>query len=163
MNANGFNIAEQGHVCNLLPPIDITGGATILQVFSMENYAHASIIVQFGVTASAATKIIINECTSAAGAGATAIAHAIYKCETGAGSASGDVLGARTAVATAGTTPSATDNIFYCIEINANELSDGYEWVQLAITAPAASILCSAVAVLSGSRYALPQSATAIA
>ena len=153
-----MNIAEQGHVVNILAPIDITGGATV-DIFSMENYRHATIIIQFGVTASAATKITVEECTSAAGAGNTAIAHYIYKEET----ASGDTLGARTAVAAAGTTPSANDNIFYVIELDASELSDGSEWVKLTITAPAASILCSAVAVLTGARYGKDQSATAIA
>jgi len=153
----GFVAAEAGHFVNILPPIDITGGATV-DIFHMKNYAHATIVIQFGVTASAATKITVEECSDAAGTGNTAIAHYIYKEET----ASGDTLGARTAVAAAGTTPSANDNIMYVIELDASELSDGKPYVKLTITAPAASILCSAMAILSGSRYAEEQSATAI-
>jgi hypothetical protein len=156
--SKGFVVAEEGHIVNILPPIDITGGVTG-DVFSMENYAHATILVQVGVSAAAFTKIILNECTSLAGAGATAIAHSIYKEETD----SGDTLGARTAVLAAGTTPSANDNIFYVIELDASELSDGYNFVELSLTNGANSVIASAVAILSGSRYAEEQSATAIA
>jgi len=148
MTAKGINIAEQCHVVNILPPVDITGGVTG-DVFSMENFAHATIIVQVGVSAAAFTKIIVNECTSLAAADATAIAHAIYKEET----ALGDTLGARTAVLAAGTTPSANDNIFYVIELDASELSDGYGFVQLSLTNGVNSVIASAVAILSGSRY----------
>ncbi len=155
----GFNIAEMGHVVNVLPPIDITGGANG-DVFSMENYGHATIIVQVGVSAAAFTTIKINECTSFAAAGATAIAFSVYKEET----AAGDTLGARVAVAAAGMTPSANDTIMYVIELDASELSDGSQFVQLALAnASANSVIASAVAILSGSRYAKTLSATAIA
>jgi hypothetical protein len=154
----GFNIAEMGHIVNILPPIDITGGKNG-DVFDMKNYAHATIIIQVGVSAAAFTKIILNECTSLAAANATAIAHSVYKEET----ALGDTLGARTAVAAAGTTPSANDNIFYVIELDASELSDGYNFVELSLTNSANSVIGSAVAILSGARYAGDQSPTAIA
>lgn len=155
----GFNIAEQGHVVNILPPIDINGGATC-DVFSMENYGHATIIVQVGVSAAAFTKIIVKECTSFASAGATAIAYNVYKEET----AAGDTLGARTAVAAAGLIPSANDTIMYVIELDARELSDGSHFVEVSLTnASGNSVIASAVAILSGSRYAEDQSATAIA
>jgi hypothetical protein len=160
MGAKGCVIAEECHVVNILPPIDITGGV-YSDIFSMENYAHATIIVQIGVSAAAFTKIIVNECTSfSTGAGAgTAIAHNIYKEET----ASGDTLGARTAVAAAGTTPDAANNIMYVIEIDAAELTSGYGFIELSLTNGANSVIASAVAILSGARYPSDQSATAIA
>ena len=155
----GFNIAEQGHVVNILPPVDVNGGVTG-DVFSMENYGHATIIIQVGVSAAAFTKIILNECTSFAAAGATAIPFSAYQEET----AAGDALGARTAVAAAGVTPSADDNIMYVIELGARELSDASHFVQLSLTnASGNSVIASAVAILSGSRYGGDQSATAIA
>lgn len=157
MPAKGLTIAEEAHVVNILPPIDITGGVTG-DIFSMENFSHATIIVQVGVSAAAFTKIIINECTDFAGTGATGIAHSIYKEET----AAGDTLGARTAVAAAGTTPSATDTIMYVIELDAAELTAGSHFVQLSLTNGANSVIASAVAILSGSRYAGDQNATAI-
>lgn len=156
--SKGIVLAEVGHIVNLVPPIDITGGV-FGDVFHMGKYAHATIIVQIGVSAAAFTKIIVNECTDFAAAGATAIAHTIYKEETDAG----DTLGARTAVAAAGTTPSANNNIMYVIEIDAAQLSAGYGYVQLSLTNGANSVIASAVAILSGLRYAEDQSATAIA
>ena len=154
----GSNIAEMGHIVNILPPIDITSGDTG-DVFSMENYAHATIIVQVGVSAGAFTKIILNECNTIEGGDATAIAHSIYKEET----ALGDILGARSAVLVAGTTPGAADGIFYVIELDAAELSDGYNFVQLSVTNTVNSVIASAVAILSGSRYGGTLSKTAIA
>lgn len=154
---NGFIPSEAGHIVNLVPPIDITGGVTG-DVFSMRRYTHATIIVQVGVSAAAFTKIIINECNTFAAGGAAAIAHYIYKEET----ALGDTLGARTAVAAAGTTPSANDNIFYVIELDHDELTEGFPYVQLSLTNGANSVIGSAVAILSGPRYAEEQSATEI-
>lgn len=155
----GFNIAEQGHDVNVLPPIDINGGA-VGDRFTMKNYGHASILVQIGVSGAAFTKIIVKECTLASGGTATAIAYSIYKEET----AAGDTLGARTAVAAAGYTPSANDTIFYRIEIDARELSDGFEWLEVSLTnASANSVLAAISAQLSGARHAYEQSDTAIA
>lgn len=154
----GITIAEQGHIVNALPPIDISGGATA-DVFSMENYGHATIIVQVGVSAAAFTKILVNECTSFAGANATAIAFNYYSETT----AAGDTLSTRTAATTAGVTPSANNNIFYVIELDASELSDGYNFVQVQLTNGTNSVIGSVVAILSGSRYGEEASPTAIA
>ncbi len=156
--SKGLVIAEIGHIVNIIPPIDITGGVTG-DVFSMRNHAHATIVVQIGVSAAAFTKIIVNECSNFAGDNAVAIAHSIYKCET----ALADVLGARTAVAAAGTTPSANDNIMYVIELDAAQLSPDKPCVQLSLTNGANSVIASAIAILSGARFGSPQSATEIA
>jgi hypothetical protein len=153
----GFVASEQGHFVNILAPIDITGGKTA-QAFSMKKYQHASILVQIGVSAAAFTKILVNQCTDASGTGATAIPFSIYKQETAG--ASNDVLGARTAVTSAGYTPSANDGIFYVIELDANELADGSPYVQLQLTNGANSVIASAAAILSGARYENAQSAT---
>ena len=155
----GFNIAEQGHVVNILPPVDINGGANG-DIFSMRNYGHVTIIVQVGVSAAAFTKIIVNECSDFAGSNAVAIAHRLYSEET----AAGDTLGPAEAIAAAGKTPSANDNIFYVIEVDARELSDGKQFVQLSLTnASGNSVIASAVAILSGARHGAPESATEIA
>lgn len=154
----GINIAEMGHVVNVIPPVDITGGVTGDR-FSMENYSHATIVVQVGVSASAFTKIIVRECDAATAGTATDIAFAVYKEET----ALGDTLAGRVAVAATGVTPSANDNIFYVIELDARELTDGFQWIELALTNGSNSVIASAIAILSGSRFANDQSATAIA
>ena len=154
----GLNLAEQGHVVNILPPQDISGGVTA-DVFKLENYSHATIILTVGASAAAFTKILVNEATAFDGSDATAIPFALYSEEADAG----DTLGAREAVAAAGKTPSANDNITYVIEVDAAELSEGSPFIQLELTNGANSVIAAAVAILSGSRYAGDQSPTAIA
>jgi hypothetical protein len=153
----GFVLAEEGHVVQVTAPVDITGGATG-QAFSMKKYQHASILVLVGVSAAAWTKIIVNQCVDHTGATPVAIPFSIYKAET----AAGDVLGARTAVAAAGYTPSANDGIFYVIELDANELADGSPYVQVQLTNGSNSVIAAIVAVLSGARFAETQSPTEI-
>lgn len=154
----GIVLSEQGHIVNVLPPIDITGGVTGDR-FSMKNYGHATIIVQVGVSAAAFTKIIVNECNAAASGTATAIAYTIRAEETDGG----DTLGAATAVAAAGQTPSANNNIMYVIEIDASELTSGFEWIELSLTNGSNSVIASAIAILSGARHQEAVTRTAIA
>ena len=154
----GITIAETCHVVSILPPIDITGGVTS-DVFSLKNYSHASIIVQIGVSAAAFTKLIVEKCDDFTPTTSTDMAFAVYKEETD----SGDTLGPRTAVAAAGLTPSANNNIMYVIEIDAAELGEGTPNLRLEITNGVNSVIASAVAILSGARFASPESATAIA
>ena len=42
--AKGFTIAEQGHIVNALPPLDIDAGAQTSDAFSMAEYSHCTII-----------------------------------------------------------------------------------------------------------------------
>jgi len=161
----GLVIAEQAHVVNILPPVDITGGKKS-QAFSMAKHGHATILLQVGVSAAAWTSIVVQAGTATAAigsdvAGNTAIPFSIYKQETAG--ADKDVLGARTAVLAAGYTPSANDGIFYAIEIDASELPDGSPYVQLVLANGSNSVIASAVAVLTGERYAGVSSATATA
>ena len=157
-----MNIAEQCHVVNLLPPIDVdtASGVAASEIFSMENYQHATIIVQCGVTNADAGNITIEECDTFAPANDTAIDF-YYYAET---TALGDTLGARTlAAAATGIDVSANDNIMYVIEIDAAQLSAGYPCLCLKWSNPGGSTIASAVAILSGARYAGNLSATAIA
>lgn len=154
----GLTLAEDTHVVNVLPPVDISGGKTG-DVFTMEGHAHATLLLQVGVSAAAFTKILVNACSDFAGTGAEAIPFAYYAEEDSAG----DVLGTRQAATAAGVTPSANDNIFYVIELDAAELPADKPFVQLQLTNGVNSVIASAVAVLSGARYAGEASATAIA
>ena len=49
MGAKGITIAEEGHIVNMLPPIDVTASAQTSLYVRLENYAHASIIVMMGI------------------------------------------------------------------------------------------------------------------
>lgn len=154
----GCWISEEGHVVNVLPPVDLSGGATGDR-FSMANWAHATIIVQLGITSVAPTAIIVKECNAASAGTATAIAFNYYKQETD----SGDVLSTKQTATASGIAPSGNNNIFYAIELDARQLSDGYPWVEVSVTCESGqSVLGSIVAVLSCGRYEGPGSATVL-
>lgn len=152
-----FVTAETGHWVNALPPVDINGGANS-DIWSMKNYNHASIYISLGVTGAAST-VTLQACDDFTPSNTTDIAFAIYKEET----ASGDTLGARTAVAATGFATSLNNGVFYVIEVDASELPAGKPNLRVAFSDPAAATLANVGVLLSGARYAGDQSATAIA
>ena len=97
--SKGIVIGEQCHVINAFAPLDINGAARVSDVWSMENYSHATIIVQLGVTG-AATTITVEECDDFDPTNDTAIAFSYYMEVT----AGGDTLSTRTAATTTGIT-----------------------------------------------------------
>jgi hypothetical protein len=163
--AKGFQISQDAHVVGVLPPVDITGGARS-QAVKMANHNHLTFLIQIGVSAAAPGAITVEagSATAAVGStvtGNTAITFDVYKQETTG--ADHDVLGTRVAATTAGFTPPATDNIFYVVEIDADALPAGKPYVQLVLGDTVNSVIASAIAVLSGARYAGDQSATVTA
>lgn len=154
----GFVLAEQGHVVQGVAPIDINGSGATSDVWSMGDYGHCSIIVGLGVTG-AATTVTVEECDDFTPTNSTAIAFSYYAEAT----AGGDTLGARTAATTSGFAAGTADGIFYVIEIDASQLSDGFPCLRVALSDPSAATLAAVTVVLSGSRYAQEQSPTAIA
>jgi len=157
MSAKGFHAAIHGHVVNILPPVDINGGAVESDYFNLKNHSHASIILTLGVTGAAST-ITLFESDDLTGTTEAAIAFEVYKEET----AAGDTLGARVSATTSGFATSTNDSILYVIEIDASFLSVDRPYLVLKLSDPASATLASAVAVLSGSRFAGEQNATAI-
>ncbi len=153
----GFNVAEQGHVVNIIAPVDINGGVVNSDVFSLGKYARCQILLEFGVTGAAVT-FTVEECDDFVPTTTTAIAFSYYAEET----ASGDTLTTRTAATTAGIAASTNDGIMYVIDIVASELTDGRPNLRLVLSDPAAATLASAQAILSGSRYQQEQTPTAI-
>lgn len=160
----GFNVSEQGHIVNVIPPVDGNAGAPVsAQGFSMKGYDHASIIVQIGVTTAAPTSIILVSSTAASAGTTTQLAFRYYS-QTVAGKSQDVVTGPLVAVPATGiASPSAADGIFYVIELDAEELPDGQPYLQLQITCAASSFLVSAVAVLSAGRQQYQGSPTVTA
>ena len=154
----GINLAEQCHIVNILSPQDVDAGKTS-DIFSMANYAHATIIVTCGSTNADAGNITIEECDNLDGTNDTAIGFSYYKEET----AGGDTLSAKQTATAAGIDVSGNDNTIYVIEIDASQLSAGYPCLCLKWSDPGGATFGSAVAILSGARYAGSESATAIA
>jgi len=158
ISMKGINLATQAHIVNILPPVDITGGADS-DVFSMKNHAHATILLSVGVSAAAFTKIILQACDDFTPSNTTDIAYNLYVEET----AAGDTLATLEAVASTGRTPSANDTIMYVIEVDASELPAGKPNLRLHLTNGSNSVIAGAVAILSGERYSGDTNATAIA
>lgn len=154
----GITIAEQCHVINALGPVDIGGVVKESDYWSMENYAHATIIVTAGVVTNAPT-ITVYESDDLAGSNETAIAFDYYEETT----AAGDTLAARASALAAGRTfPSTANSVTLVIEIDASQLSDGYPCMVVK-TDTAAACLIAVTVILSGARYQKEITPTAIA
>ncbi len=155
--SKGLYLAEEAHDVLALAPVDVNGGVSS-DVWSMTKWAHASILIALGVTGGATT-ITVEECDNFVPDNSTAIAFSVYKEET----AGGDTLGAKVAVTTAGFAASTNDGIFYRIEIDTAQLSDGFPNLRVVLSDPSGQTFGAIVVTLSGGRYAQVQSATAIA
>ena len=153
---NCFNVVEMGHVVTLIAPVS-AGVALTSDIFSMANWEHASIIVSAG--AGSGLTVTLYECVGFGATGATLIGYQYAQEEV----AGGDTLGAAlTAAGTGGVSMTSASGIFMVIELDHDQLSDGYPCVRLN-TSAAAARLVGATAILSGGRYQEDITATAIA
>lgn len=157
-HGKGITIAEQCHIVNATPPVDVGAGTVISDVWDMKNYAHASIIITMGAVAATTTFTLFEATDSVAG---TEVAiNYDYYAET---TVAGDTLGARTATAGGTGFASGTNNsTTFVIEVDASELSDGYNWMRIK-AASAGAALHSIMVILSGARYQQAVTPTAIA
>jgi hypothetical protein len=156
----GFNIAEQGHVAVGSYPIS-ANGVTTLDAINMEGYSHLSAIITTGATNGGAITVTAYNSTDAAAGGAAAIAFNYYLETT----ASTDVLGSRVLSSTTALafTNDSISNQMAVIELDASELTDGKNWFNLTLSGATTTTPISVVYVLSGARYAGPESPTVIA
>lgn len=158
MSAKGFWVAQDGHVVNILPPVSISGGVSS-QPFNLKNAAHVSLLLQFGALSAQPGAFVLNACTDHTGATKQAIGFNLFTQETSG--AANDVLSTKQVIATTGYQPPDTANIFYVIEVDAASLPAGYPYLQLVIADGADTDFASAVAILSGLRFAEDQGMTA--
>lgn len=155
----GFVIAEQGHVAVGSYPISANGVST-LEAINMEGYGHLSAIITTGATNGSDIVVTAYNATDASATSADLIAFNYYQETT----ASTDVLGARVLNSTTALTfgNSSISNQMAVIEIDASELADGHNWVNLTLNGATTTTPISVIYVLSGARYASPESATVI-
>ncbi len=160
----GFNVAESGHIVNVIPPVDGNAGAPVTaQGFHLKGYAHVTIVVQIGVSAAAPTSIILVSSTAASSGTTTQLAFRYYT-QIVAGASKDVLTGPIVAVAATGVaSPTALDNTFYVIELDAAELPDGQPYLQLQVTCASSSFLVSAIAILSAGRQQFQASPTVTA
>lgn len=158
--SKGFNIAEEGHVAVGSYPIS-ANGLTTLEAINMEGYAHLSVIITTGATNGAAITVTAYNSTDAAATSADAMAFNYYLETT----ASTDVLGARTLNSTTALafTNDSISNQMAVIEIDASELKEDHNWFNITLSGAVTTTPISVIYVLSGARYAGPESPTVIA
>lgn len=132
----------------LYPNADLYAADPATDVVNMKLYDHVTFILTEGEGGTGTVKIQVEECTSAAGAGNTAIAFN-YRVAT-----TPDTWGALTASAATGYTTTAGANKQVAVEIDAAELSDGSPYVRLQLT-EVADDPCDAgvIAILSKPRF----------
>ncbi len=156
----GFVIAEQAHVAVGQYPVAVSGLST-LDAVNMEGYGHLTAIIATGAANGADITITAYASTDASATSADLIAFNYYLEAT----ASTDVLGARTLNSTTALTfgNSGIANQLAVIEIDASELPDGHNWVNLTESAGVSTTPFAVIYILSGARYAGPESPTVIA
>lgn len=158
--SKGFNIAEEGHVAIGQYPISMNGLST-LDAINMEGYSHLSAIIVTGATNGTSVVFTVYASTDASAGSAELVAFNYYFEST----ASTDVLGARTLNSTTALTftNASISNQFAVIEIDASELPDGHNWINVTESAATTTTPGCVVYVLSGARYGGPESPTVIA
>jgi hypothetical protein len=154
-----FVLAEEGHLVAGLYPIAVSG-LTTMEAVNMAKYTHLSAIIMTGATHGAAITVTAYNATDASATSASVIAFSYY-IET---TASTDVLGARTLNSTTALTfgNDSISNQMAVIEIDASQLEEDHNWVNLTLSGGVSTTPFSIAYVLSGSRYAAPASPTAI-
>jgi len=158
MGAKGINLAEEGRIMTLIPPIDRSGVATDSTIVcDMRKYVHATVICSIGLNGPTATGILkvvsVNKLPTATVT--TDLAFRYYRYETNQLAASGDIKGALTWAETTGIVPVATTTgAMYVIELDAEELPQGHIGFKIAYANPAAACVSSIIAILTGARYA---------
>lgn len=151
-------LAQEMHVVNIIPPFGSAAPTKDSDVFSMKDASHATIIIQVGVQAGAFDVDLV-ACDDFTPSNTSAIGFNLAKEET----TTGDTLDALTATASTGFSSAATNNIMYVIEVDAEDLPEGYPNLQLKLSALDNTTYVSAIAILSGLCYAGDTNRTQIA
>lgn len=148
---------ENTHLVPGFAPADITTTTTYSDVVNAGKTHWVQFILQCGVITGDTAVVTVEECTSAAAAGNTAIAFS-YRLSSAVGT---DTLGAATAATSSGVTLAATDdNKVLIVDVDPSTLSAGSNYVRLAVD-PGGSMSAFLVGcvILAEPRY---QGATAV-
>ncbi len=174
---NGFNVAEAGHVINMLPAVSVSGGKTTLPI-SMANAEHLSIIINFGAVAAPPTSIIVRQATTEGIAASSPISFRFYVQTTAAaghdtlaGPYYADTTGITSTLPTTAPFPATTGatGLVWVIEIDSAELEavaatvgtiTEYPYVYVVIADTGNTSIVSVTGILSGLRYAYKGSPT---
>jgi len=147
-----LNLAEKYHVVGLVSPVDTASTTVNSDVINMGKNHAACIAVYIGTITGDTAVITVEECDDVTPSNSTAIDFR-YR-ESGATGTS-DAFGDMATAASTGVTVAATDDDhIFLIDIDADELSDGYPYLRVVIDPGASASACevAVVAFLDG-RY----------
>jgi hypothetical protein len=151
-------MAEQAHVVNIIPPFGSNAGTKDSDVFSMKDASHCTIVLQVG-TQAGSFDVDLVACDNFTPSTTSAIGYKLAKEET----ADGDTLDALTETASTGHSTAVANNIMYVMEVDAEDLPEGYPNLQLKLSGLDNTTYVSAIAILTGLSYAGDQNRTQIA
>lgn len=143
----GIVLAEMGHIVNALPPIDANGGKNS-DVWSMRDHAHATILVQVGVSGGAVPTLKVQACDDFTPSNTSDMAFS-YWAET---TSDGDTLATKASATASGVALNTNNNIFYVIEVDASELPAGFPNMRVNLSDSAASTIMAVSVILTGAR-----------
>ncbi len=154
-----FQFGEQGHVAFGKYPISMNG-LTTLDAVDMSKYGHLQAIIALGASNGGAVTFTAYAATDNAATSADAIPFHVYKAET----TGSDVFGARTAVTTSGFAAKndSVSNIAYIIDIDASDLPDGHNWVNVTASGATTTTPGCVMYLLTGARYDKTESASVL-
>jgi len=141
-----MRLCEEFKIVPLQQPEDPGAGAETFDSFCMKNYSHATIILLFGDnTADNALTIYEGDSDASLGAALTfsyRLSSAIAK------AANADVLGTEATSAALTITAATYEDKMIVVEIDASELTDGYDWITCKLDGSATEQFIAAVAIL---------------
>lgn len=155
-----MRLAERNKIVHCLEPEDHAAGVDGDSV-SLENYSHVAFIILFGELTGDAV-LTINSGASA-GTKTTAETFNYRACATDLKSAGGDLLAAETTSAALTLTAATYEDRFIVVEMDADEFTDGQQWITPTLSAAASALFASITAILSKPRYGQNVPPTAIA
>lgn len=141
-------LACESHIVNIIPPFGSAAATKDSDVFSMKDASHCSIILQVGVQAGAFDVDLV-ACDDFTPSNTSAIGYRLASEEA----AAGDTLSALADTANTGHATAATSNIMYVLEIDAEDMPEGYPNLQLKLSGLDNTTYVSAIAILTGLSY----------
>jgi hypothetical protein len=151
-------MAEEAHFVNIIPPFGSAAPTKDSDVFSMKDASHCTIMLQVGAQAGSFDVDLV-ACDDFTPSSTSAIGYKLAKEE----SAAGDTLDALADTASTGHSTSATNNIMYVMEVDAEDMPEGYPNLQLKLSGLDNTTYVSALAILTGLSYQGDQNRTQIA
>ena len=159
-------VIEDNQIVNLVVPVaDIFAGDLTTDEVNMKAYNHAAFLVVQGVNGGDHTTFTVESCSDASGSDNTAIGFNYSSTTGNAALTDRDVWAANTKATASGfiTTNSANSRSFI-LEIDADDLVDGHEFVRMVATESGSTgIIGSVICILSEPRFARDGKSTVLA